>query len=104
MQHERFFPDIMTMALGLTEPWRVMNGGMSASEKNPERMEVHISVDYREGSKFPCPEYGHTCPVYDSKQKVWKHLNFFQYLCKGPAHQVQGAQGTVAGGGAQSEV
>jgi transposase len=73
--------DIFTIALGLTEPWKVTKVEMIPSEKNPDRMEVHITVDYQEGSKFPCPECGESCPVYDSKQKVWRHLNFFQYRC-----------------------
>ena len=73
--------DIFTMALGLTEPWRVTNVEMVPSEKNPDKMEVHITVDYQEGSKFPCPECGESCRIYDSKRKVWRHLNFFQYRC-----------------------
>ncbi len=73
--------DIFTIALGLTEPWRVSNVEMVPREKNPDKREVHITVDYREGNKFPCPECGESCPIYDSKQKVWRHLNFFQYRC-----------------------
>ena len=38
--------DVFTMALGLTEPWRVTNVEMVPSEKNPDKMEVHITVDY----------------------------------------------------------
>ncbi|MDD4011367.1 MAG: ISL3 family transposase, partial [Sphaerochaetaceae bacterium] len=70
--------DVFIMALGLTEPWRVTNVEMVPSEKNPDKMEVHITVDCQEGSKFPCHECGESCRIYDSKQKVWRHLNFFQ--------------------------
>jgi transposase len=73
--------DIFTTALGLTEPWRVTNVEMLPSEKNPNTMEVHIRVDFLEGSKFPCPQCGELSSIYDSKEKVWRHLNFFQYRC-----------------------
>jgi transposase len=73
--------DVFTLALGLTEPWRVTEVEMVPSEKNPDKLEVHITVDYQEGSRFPCPECAESCTVYDSKQKMWRHLNFFQYRC-----------------------
>jgi len=73
--------DIFTTALGLTEPWRVTNVEMLPSEKNLNTMEVHITVNFIEGSKFPCPYGGELSSIYDSKQKVWRHLNFFQYRC-----------------------
>ena len=73
--------DIFTIALGLTDPWTVTNVEMVSSEKQPERMEVHIHVDFREGSTFACPACDELCAVYDTKQKVWRHLNFFQYRC-----------------------
>ncbi|MCK9287030.1 MAG: hypothetical protein M0P29_05675 [Sphaerochaetaceae bacterium] len=38
--------DIFTMALGLTDPWRATNVEMVRSEKHPDKMEVHITVDY----------------------------------------------------------
>jgi hypothetical protein len=53
--------DVFTLALGLTEPWRVTDVEMVSSEKNPEKLEVHITVDYQEGSKFPCPECAESC-------------------------------------------
>jgi transposase len=73
--------DIFTMALGLHKPWTVTSVEMVPSQRHPERMEVHITVDWGEGSKFPCPTCEQECGVYDSKDKVWRHLNFFQYRC-----------------------
>jgi transposase len=73
--------DIIYHTLGLTELWRVTNVEMVPSEKHPERMEVHIQVDFREGSTFPCSVCGKPGSAYDTKQKVWRHLNFFQYRC-----------------------
>lgn len=73
--------DIFTTALGLSEPWSVTSVEFVPSEKNGQVMEVHITVDFREGSTFPCPQCGTACAVYDTKQKTWRHLNFFQYRC-----------------------
>lgn len=73
--------NLFTIALGLTDPWRVTEVEMRPLEKNPEKMEVHITVDYEAGSRFACPICGDQCTVYDSKEKEWRHLNFFQYRC-----------------------
>ena len=73
--------DIFTQALGLVEPWFVSQVEFQPSEKDPERLDVHITLDYQGGSKFPCPKCGELSPVYDSNQKEWRHLNFFQYRC-----------------------
>ncbi len=44
--------------------------------------ELHIYVDFRRGAKFACPACGQElCPVHDTVDKVWRHLNFFQYKC-----------------------
>ncbi|HKL59918.1 MAG TPA: ISL3 family transposase [Sphaerochaeta sp.] len=73
--------DIFTQALGLAEPWFVSRVEFRPSEKEPGRLDVHITLDYQKGSKFPCPHCGDLCTVYDSNQKEWRHLNFFQYRC-----------------------
>lgn len=73
--------DIFTTALGLGEPWSVKSVEFVPSAKNEQVREVHITVDFREGSTFPCPECGTACAVHDTKQKTWRHLNFFQYRC-----------------------
>lgn len=73
--------DIFTVALGLESPWVVTNVEMLPSEKNPEKMEVHIHVDYDGQGSYCCPLCGLESPIYDSREKVWRHLNFFQYRC-----------------------
>lgn len=42
---------------------------------------MHIHVDFLPGSEFPCPVCGNHCKSYDTHEKVWRHLNFFQYRC-----------------------
>lgn len=39
--------------------------------------EPHIAIGFRTGPRFLCPE--ETCPVHDVRERVWRHLNFFQY-------------------------
>ena len=55
-------------------PWHVT----SIDFDQPEgRIDVHI--DFRSGSRFLCPECSLECPVHDTIQREWRHLNFFQY-------------------------
>jgi transposase len=46
----------------------------TAEEK---RLDLH--VNFPRGSRFPCPVCGQDCPVYDTQEKVWRHLDFFQH-------------------------
>lgn len=47
-----------------------------------ELSELHIYIDFERGSKFLCPVCGkEECPTHDTVEKVWRHLNFFQYKC-----------------------
>jgi transposase len=49
-------------------------------EFRKEEGELHLFIDFKKGSRFRCPicqEKGK--PVYDTKDKIWRHLNFFQY-------------------------
>ena len=44
--------------------------------------EPHITIGYGPGSRFHCPEAGCgevACPVHDTMERTWRHLNFFQY-------------------------
>jgi len=44
--------------------------------------ELHIYIDFRRGSKFICQNCGKEhCAVHDTVEKVWRHLDFFQYKC-----------------------
>jgi transposase len=38
-------------------------------------------MNFYKGAEFPCPECGELHKVYDTEEKVWRHLNFFQYKC-----------------------
>ena len=67
--------DLFQMALGLTSPWQVR-----ACEFDPEKKQLDIQIDFPKGSTFSCPECGLVgCKAYDTTDKKWKHLNFFQH-------------------------
>jgi transposase len=37
-------------------------------------------MDFQQGGKFACPECGaEGLPAYDTVDKTWRHLNFWQY-------------------------
>ena len=78
---DQHFQTMFSMALGISEPWYISDVAMQQSEKDPNRMEMRIKVDFREGSKFPYPGEAEAVSVYDTHEKTWRHINFFQYRC-----------------------
>ncbi len=65
---------LFRLALGLAAPWMVKSLEFSAEKK---RLDIHL--DFPRGSRFPCPECGKLCGVYDTEERTWRHLNFFQH-------------------------
>jgi len=67
--------DLFQLALGLESPWYV-----SSSEFNTELKRLDVRIDFHKGSTFCCPECGHApLKAYDTVEKSWRHLNFFQH-------------------------
>lgn len=67
--------DLFQMALGLIPPWFVDRSEFDAKEK---RLDLYI--DFLRGGRFSCPECGEAdCAAYDSEEKIWRHLNFFEH-------------------------
>jgi hypothetical protein len=44
-------------------------------------LELHIRIDFKEGSSFQYPGFDQSCKVHDTRERTWRHLNFFQYRC-----------------------
>jgi len=67
---------LFTLALGLTEPWRVSDLKFSKEEGR-----LDLWIDFVKGAKFPCPacEATKEGEVHDTQDRTWRHLNFFQY-------------------------
>ena len=40
---------------------------------------LDILVDFQRGTSFPCPVCGQPSKVYDTEDKTWRHLDFFQH-------------------------
>src|SRR5205809_2996543 len=67
--------DSFRMALGIEPPWVVTKSEFDAAAR---RLDIHL--DFAKGSRFACSECGVAgCPAYDSENKTWRHLNFFQH-------------------------
>lgn len=67
--------NLFTLALGLNKPWEVVDIKFS---KDVGRL--NLKIDFPRGSAFGCPKCGEgNCPVHDTKERQWRHLDFFQY-------------------------
>ena len=71
---------LFTAALQLQSPWKVES--VDFRDAGDGRQELHIMIGFEAGSRFCCPEPGcgeTVCPVHDTRERTWRHLNFFQY-------------------------
>lgn len=67
--------DLFQLALGITSPWFV-----ASSDFDTDNRRLDIRLDFKTGSRFDCPECDATgCPVHDTVEKTWRHLDFFQH-------------------------
>jgi transposase len=67
--------DLFALALGLKKPWFV-----SSVKFKPVEKRLDLELDFERGGVFPCPDCGTAgCKAYDTTEKSWRHLNFFQY-------------------------
>ena len=65
--------ELFTKALSLEKPWYVKDLKFDPSGK---RLDIYIG---RTSELLPCPVCGKPCVDYDSMEKKWRHLDFFQY-------------------------
>jgi transposase len=66
---------LFTVALGLEKPWGVVDIKFSKDEGR-----LDLKLDFHKGATFPCPSCEEDrCTVHDTKERTWRHLNFFQY-------------------------
>jgi len=68
---------IFEQALGVEQPWFINETRFDVEQKR-----LDIWIDFKRGSCFPVAgndEKHH--PVYDTEEKTWRHLNFFQHEC-----------------------
>lgn len=73
-----FFADMNTnelfgLALGLTGGWKVVGSDFA------EDGGLSLELDFERGTRFACPECGELCPVHDTVEREWRHLDFWQH-------------------------
>ncbi len=69
---------LFNMALGLELPWQVNDSVFAAGECTSQELHLHVGVI--RDSFFP-DERGVLCPVHDTVERVWQHLNIFEHNC-----------------------
>ena len=60
----------------LEPPWEI-----TKIEFNQDKGSINVRVDFPKGSVFLCPKCGGEVKAYDTTEKRFRHLNFFQYAC-----------------------
>ena len=68
--------DLFTLALQLSPEWKV-----AECQLDQVAHRLTLKLDFMPGSQFPAPGASHQllCPVHDTGEKTWRHLDFFQY-------------------------
>lgn len=68
--------DLFQLALSLMPPWMVRGCSFDVSEKR-----LDIQIDFERGGTFSCPACGRAeCGAYDTEERTWRHLNFFEHV------------------------
>lgn len=65
--------EIFQLALQLTEPWLVT--GISFKETTKQKKILTIDISFKKGYSFKDGS------VYDTHDRTWRHLNFFEHEC-----------------------
>src|SRR3990170_2969024 len=68
--------DIFSKALGINRPWYVE--GISFDETNKR---LDIKLNFERGATFSVEGFPGERKAYDTIEKEWRHLNFFQHEC-----------------------
>lgn len=66
------------MALSLQHPWKLNN--VDFIEEDDQKV-LRIDIGFEKGAKFSDSDTGKPCPVHDTMERQWRHLNFFEHTC-----------------------
>lgn len=69
--------ELFAMGLGLPSPWEVKEVSL---EETSDGKELHIHIGFNRGSRF-ANDKGEEVAAYDTEEKEWRHLNFFEHKC-----------------------
>jgi len=70
--------ELIRQALNLPQCWKIVS--MEFEGKESQRKSLHISICYTGQNKFTS-ENGNEYSIYDSIDRTFRHLNFFQHKC-----------------------
>ena len=73
MKSEQLF----AKGLGLLPPWEVVSVDLIEEEGVKE---LHINIDFKRGSRW-LNDACESVSAYDTEEKTWRHLNFFEHKC-----------------------
>jgi transposase len=87
--------DIFSLALGLETPWYVEKVELLAATESLK--ELHLHLNFQKGYEFTTAE-GLKGKGYDTEQRTWQHLDFFQHRCYLHARvpRIQAGDGSVS--------
>lgn len=69
--------ELFSMALGLSSPWYVSKADFIIGANGGK--ELHLWISFRRGYSFTVNNV--TGRAYDTIEKSWRHLNFFEHVC-----------------------
>ena len=72
------FVEMFERSIGLKEPWKV-----TRAEFNDKDKSVHVYIEAKKTSKYPCPECHKLCRRYDNEdeERIWRHADVVLYPC-----------------------
>lgn len=70
---------LFSIGLNLSSPWKVVKSEFRLLDSSKAR-ELHLWIDFECGSKFMSSK-GTVLSPYDTVDKEWRHLNFFEHPC-----------------------
>jgi transposase len=70
--------EVFSIGLGLSEPWFIENVQIINTDRSLVK-ELHIHINFEKGYKFTIDN--HTGTAYNTEDRVWQHLDFFQHKC-----------------------
>lgn len=69
--------ELFSAALQLSPSWYISNIELLTESDGTS---LYVDIDFYRGSEFEASD-GKSYTAYDTRHRVWRHLNFFQYKC-----------------------
>ena len=66
--------ELFSTLLEIEKPWKLLDIRLKKSSKI-----VEAYIDFERGSRFECPVCGKRSEVYDTRYRVWRHLDIMDY-------------------------